>query len=165
MVADESGDSPDPIGKVRMGTPALTSDQKSELQMLLEEFSDVVTTELGKVLGTEHVIDTGQVQPIRTAPYRIAPGWRAKLKAEIHSLVRQGILVPTRRPWSSPMVPVRKLAGLIRLCIDYRKLNNATKADPYQMPVVQDLLDDVAGGYLVDQTGYEQRLLPGAPTD
>ena len=43
------------------------------------------------------------------------------------------------------MVPVRKLSGLIRLCIDYRKLNNATKADPYQMPVVQDLLDDVAG--------------------
>ena len=38
VVADESGDSPDPIGKVRMGTPALTSDQKSELQMLLEEF-------------------------------------------------------------------------------------------------------------------------------
>ena len=69
MVADASGDSPDPIGKVRMGTPALTSDQKSELQMLLEEFSDVATTELGKILGTEHVIDTGQVQPIRTAPY------------------------------------------------------------------------------------------------
>ena len=145
VVADKSGDSPDPIGKVRMGTPALTSDQKSELQMLLEEFSDVVTTELGKVLGTEHVIDTGQVQPIRTAPYRIVPRWRAELKAEIHSLVRQGILVPTRSPWSSPMVPVRKLSGLIRLCIDYRKLNNATKADPYQMPVVQDLLDDVAG--------------------
>ena len=122
VVADKSGDSPDPIGKVGMGTPALTSDQKSELAVLLEGFSDVATTELGKVLGTEHVIDTCQVQPIRTTPYSIVPGWRAELKAEIHFFVRQGILVPTRSPWSSPMVPVRKFSGLVGLCIDYKKL-------------------------------------------
>lgn len=59
VVADESGDSPDPIGKVRMGEPVLNSDQKSELQKLLAGFVEVVTTELGKVIGTEHVIGLG----------------------------------------------------------------------------------------------------------
>ena len=44
------------------------------------------------------------------------------------------------------MVPVRKKeTNTIRLCIDYRRLNKVTKADPYQMPMGQELLDNVAG--------------------
>ena len=41
------------------------------------------------------------------------------------------------------MVPVRKPSGAICLCIDYRHLNKATVPDPYQMPRVEDLLDNV----------------------
>ena len=93
-----------------------------------------------------HEIDTGESKPIRSVPYRIAPGWRAELKEEIQSLVRDGIMVPSKSPWSFPMVPVRKKeTNTIRLCIDYRRLNKVTKANPYQMPMVQDLLDNVAG--------------------
>ena len=54
--------------------------------------------------------------------------------------------MPSRSPLSSPMVPVRKHGTkAIRLCIDYRKLNKATNADPFQMPLIQELLDNVAG--------------------
>ena len=44
------------------------------------------------------------------------------------------------------MVPIRKCSTrAVRLCIDYRKLNKATQADPFQMPLIQELLDNVAG--------------------
>ena len=33
----------------------------------------------------------------------------------------------------------------VHLCIDYHKLNKATHADPFQMPLIQELLDNVAG--------------------
>ena len=42
------------------------------------------------------------------------------------------------------MVPVRKSNGSIRLCIDFRALNEVTVPDPYQMPNIEDLLDKVS---------------------
>ena len=44
------------------------------------------------------------------------------------------------------MVPVRKKGtDGIRLCIDYRRLNEVTISDPFQMPCIEDLLNQVAG--------------------
>ena len=42
------------------------------------------------------------------------------------------------------MVPVKKTDGTIRLCIDFRQLNKVTVPDPYHMPRVDDLLDELA---------------------
>ena len=129
---------------MKIGTPELTEEQQVGLQLVLEEFGDVVTEKLGKVKNHKHTISTGDIDPIRSHPYRIAPGWRTDLKGEIDELLKQGIIVPSRSPWSSPMVPVRKHGTkAIRLCIDYRK--QATNADPFQMPLIQELLDNVAG--------------------
>ena len=144
MVAEESEGTSEPVGKVKMEESVLSEFQKMELQKLLDGYRYVVTIALGKVSSTHHTINTGDSPPIRSHPYRIAPGWRAKLKEEVLRLVRQGILVPSQSPWSAPMVPVRKPSGAIRLCIDYRRLNQATVPDPHQMPRVEDLLDDVA---------------------
>ena len=33
---------------------------------------------------------------------------------------------------------------MICLCIDYRRLNSVTMEDPYEMPQISDLLDEVA---------------------
>lgn len=41
------------------------------------------------------------------------------------------------------MVPVRKPDGKVRLCIDYRKLNVSTLPDPYEIPLIGDLLQQV----------------------
>ena len=129
-----------------MGVPVLSDIQQTQLQEIKDEFPDVVTTELGMAKHDVNEIDTGESKPIRSVPYRIALGCRAELKEEIQSLIRYGILVPSKSPWSFPMVPVRKKeTNTIRLCIDYRRLNKVTKADPYQMPMGQELLDNVAG--------------------
>ena len=127
-----------------MGESVLSEFQKMGLQKLLDGYGDVVTIALGKVSSTHHTINTGDSPPIRSHPYGIAPGWREELKEEVLRLVRQGILVPSQSPWSAPMVPVRKPSGAIRLCIDYRRLNQATLPDSYQMQRVEELLDDVA---------------------
>ena len=146
VVADETADMSEPVGKVKMGSPNLTHKQQKDLQLLLDEFDDVVTLKLGKVKDHKHTISTGNIDPIRSHPYRVAPGWKKDLKGEIYELLKEGIIVPSRSPWSSPMVPIRKCGTrAARLCIDYRKLNKATHADPFQMPLIQELLDNVAG--------------------
>ena len=45
----------------------------------------------------------------------------------------------------APVVLVRKKSGELRLCVDYRKLNNVTRKDTYPLPRVDDTLDTLAG--------------------
>ena len=49
VVAEESEGTTEPIGKVKMSDPVLSIVQKAQLQAILDEFSDVVTIELGSV--------------------------------------------------------------------------------------------------------------------
>ena len=102
-MAKDSEGCDDPVGKVKMGTPQMSETQQEELDNLLRDFKDVVTMELGKVTAVSHAIDTGQAPPIHSHPYRIAPGLK-ELHQEIQSLVQEGVLVPSRSPWLSPMV-------------------------------------------------------------
>ena len=61
----------------------LTSTQRQQLGDLLQEFQDVITTNLGIASGIEHKVDTKDHAPIRVLPYRIAPAWKDQLRAEI----------------------------------------------------------------------------------
>ena len=54
-----------------------------------------------------------------------------------------GIVRESESEWSSPMVIVMKKDGNIRICVDFRKLNQLTKFNAYPMPHIDDLLDTV----------------------
>jgi putative transposase len=49
-------------------------------------------------------------------------------------MLKDGHIVPSKSPWSSPIVPIDKNNGSIRLCVDYRKLNDITQSDGYPIP-------------------------------
>lgn len=47
--------------------------------------------------------------------------------------------------WLANIVPVVKKNGTLRVCIDFRDLNQATPKDDYPMSVVEMLVDSAAG--------------------
>ncbi len=72
--------------------------------------------------------------PIALHPYFVLLGIRDKVKDELLKLKDQGVIVRSHSPWSSPLVPVKMPNGEIRLCVDYRRVNEVTKKDPFYMP-------------------------------
>ena len=47
--------------------------------------------------------------------------------------------------YASPIVCFRKKDNSLRMCIDYRKLNNKTVSDSQPIPRIQDILDNLHG--------------------
>jgi hypothetical protein len=57
--------------------------------------------------------------------------------------VEAGLIRPSYSEFGSPILFVRKADGSLRLCIDYRGLNEATRKDAYPLPRVDDTLDEL----------------------
>lgn len=119
-------------------------DVKTQLLPTLAKYRDILAIP-GEQLGQTHLIELALklkegTKPIALAPYKIPHSKELKLEAEIDRLLKQGTIAPTNSPWSFPVVIVAKPDDSIRLCVDYRKLNEVTESDNYPLPVIEDLL-------------------------
>jgi hypothetical protein len=102
--------------------------------------------ELGEVTGIKHVINTGEEPPFAQRARRMDYKTREEVEKTLAELLDMGIIGPSHSPWASPIVPVRKKDGTLRLCVDYRRLNKITVKDCYPLPRCDDLLDGAGSG-------------------
>ena len=68
-----------------------------------------------------------------------------ELKEYVEDILNRHFIQKLRSPCNSPCVVVRKKDRTLRLCIDYRQLNNKTVADRHPIPRIQDTLDGFTG--------------------
>ena len=139
----------------------LTSEQKQELQQLIDEFGDIVAvdkTDLGFTDLVQYRTDVGGNLPTKSKPYRVPFSQRPIIEEQIKTMLEKNIIRPSTSPWSSNVVPVAKKDGSRRFCIDYRKLNKITRKETYGLPRIDETLDalgnaqyfstlDLAAGY------------------
>ena len=62
-------------------------------------------------------------------------------------MIATGIIEPVEESeWVSPMVVQdKKTKGKIRICVELRKLNDASMHEPFATPFTDDVLDNVGG--------------------
>ena len=110
----------------------------------------------------EHQLPTkANVRPIRQSPQRFSPKIASKLKEEIQRLLKGKFIRLARYAyWISNIVPILKKNGKLRICIDFRNLNNATPKDEYPMHITDMLVDSASGhkilSFLDRYYGYNQ---------
>ena len=106
----------------------------------------------------EMEILTGDAEPVKQNMRRMPFAVRCEVARQLEAMQESGVIQPSKSPWSSPVVMVRKRDGTHRFCVDYRKLNAVTKPDTFPLPRIDDLLDqlgqakyfssiDLASGY------------------
>lgn len=122
--------------------------QRQRIQHLLAEYADIFYQE-GDVLGTtptiQHHIATKDDTPVAQPHRRIPPHLWDELKDHLQDLVRKGVITESHSDYASPIVIVRKKSGAIRMCIDYRKLNEKVRRDVYPIPRVEESLEMMSG--------------------
>lgn len=64
-----------------------------------------------------------------------------EVNQEVQRLLDEGVIVPSASEYASPIVPVRRKDGSLRLCVDYRRINRKTIKDRFPLPVIEDQLD------------------------
>ena len=115
----------------------------SVVEQLEQEFPEVFSELPGKSEVGQLVIQSTEPYPLASAPYRVPDKLKEEVRLEIQKLVELGVVVQSTSPWASPIIPVPKPDGTLRLCVDYRRLNAVTVADPYYMATLEEILERV----------------------
>ena len=125
--------------------------------------------DLGHCDVLKHSIPVSSNKPVYL-PHRAIP---VQLQSEVRKCLdtwlKQGIIRPSKSPYASQVVIVRKKSGEIRLCVDFRKLNAISVHDSFPLPRVEEALQavqaavwfssfDLAQGYL--QMAMEEADIP-----
>jgi len=163
----------------------LTSEQEDKLIELLKMHKNAIGWTLKDINGINPLICTHRIhlednaktsqQPQR----RLNPHMKEVVRAEVLKLLEVGIIYPiSDSKWVSPTQVVPKKSGITvienekgeliptrvssswRMCIDYRKLNLATRKDHFPLPFLDQIIERVAGHpyycFLDGYSGYYQ---------
>lgn len=84
--------------------------------------------------------------PVQRAYTSIPKPLLREVKEYVQDLLVKEWIVKSKSSYAAPIVCVRKKDGSLRLCIDYRLLNQKTVPDRHPLSRIRDLLDTL-GGY------------------
>ena len=84
----------------------------------------------------------------------------AELKKQLEELIKAGFIQPSKSPFGAPILFVKKKDGTMRMCVDYRALNNITIKNSYPLPRVDELFDRLQGAQVLQQDRPAHRLPP-----
>ena len=138
-------------------TPGIHPDRAAQIASLLTEevkipdeysdFTDVFSKEKALVLPerielNEHAIDLENgKQPPYGPIYSLGPVELETLKTYIETHLKTGFIRPSKSLAGAPIFFDKKPNGSLRLCVDYRGLNNLTIKNQYPLPLIDKSLD------------------------
>ncbi|GJS61502.1 reverse transcriptase domain-containing protein [Tanacetum coccineum] len=170
----------------------LSDDEKTALIKVLKSQKQAIAWKLSDIKGinpefcSHKILMEEDYEPTVQHQRRVNPKIHDVIKKEVEKLLDAGLIYPiSDSPWVSPvhcvpkkggmtvvtndeneLVPTRLVTGW-RVCIDYRKLNKATRKDHFPLPFMDQMLERLAGNefycFLDGFSGYFQ--IPIDPKD
>ncbi|GJS83523.1 reverse transcriptase domain-containing protein [Tanacetum coccineum] len=170
----------------------LKDEDKTALIKVLKSHKHAIAWKISDIKGidpqfcTHKILMEENAKPVVQHQRRVNPKIYEVIKQEVIKLLDAGLIYPiSDSPWVSPvhcvpkkggitvvkneeneLIPTRLVTGW-RVCIDYRKLNDATRKDHFPLPFMDQMLERLAGNeyycFLDGFSGYFQ--IPIDPLD
>ncbi|GKA29673.1 reverse transcriptase domain-containing protein [Tanacetum coccineum] len=170
----------------------LSVEEKAALIKVLKSHKRAIAWKISDIKGinpefcTHKILMEEDYKPAVQHQRRVNPKIHDVIKKEVEKLLDAGLIYPiSDSPWVSPvhcvpkkggftvvendeneLIPTRLVMGW-RVCIDYRKLNEATRKDHFPLPFMDQMLERLAGNeyycFLDGFSGYFQ--IPIDPHD
>ncbi|XP_057790567.1 LOW QUALITY PROTEIN: uncharacterized protein LOC131007657 [Salvia miltiorrhiza] len=145
----------------------LTVDEEYSYIELLKEFKDIFAWSykempgLSSKIAVHHLAVRKDARPVKQAQRRFRPELVPLIEAEVNKLINVGFIREVKYPtWISSIVPVRKKNGQIRVCVDFRDLNEACPKDDFPLPIAELMIDATTGHealtFMDGSSGYNQ---------
>ncbi|GKD97448.1 reverse transcriptase domain-containing protein [Tanacetum coccineum] len=141
-----------PSDNFSSGNPTLTSHKRA----VAWKITDIKG--IDPCFCTHKILMEDECKPSVQSQRRVNPKIHKVIKKEVIKLLDAGMIYPiSDSPWVSPIHYVPKKGGMTvvaneeneliptRLCIDYRKLNEATRKDHFPLPFMDQMLERLAG--------------------
>lgn len=148
----------------------LKYEEKTALIKVLKSHKQAIVWKLSDIKGinpefcTRKIIIEDDFKPAVQQQRRVNPKIHEVIKQEVLKLLDAGLIYPiSDSPWVSPihcvpkkggitvvtneeneLIPTRLVTGW-RVCIDYHKLNDATRKDHFPLPFMDQMLERLAG--------------------
>ena len=136
-----------------------------ELARLVDEYKEVFRSELPAGLPpkreVEHeiIIDPDAKIPFRKL-YHLSPKEQEATRVYITSLLKQGVIRPSRSPFGAPLFFAKQPGRPLRGVVDYRALNAITKRNNAPLPRTDEMFDRFGGAKYFTKmdlkTGFHQ---------
>ncbi|GKE84999.1 putative nucleotidyltransferase, ribonuclease H, partial [Tanacetum coccineum] len=171
---------------------ALSAHEKTKLLEVLKNHKGAIAWSIADIKGidssfcTHKILMEDEFKPTIQPQRRVNPNIKEVVKKEVIKLLDAGLIYPiSDSPWVSPVQVVPKKGGMTmvkneknelipqrtvtgwRVCIDYRKLNDATRKDHFPLPFIDQMLEQLAGHeYYCFLDGFSRYFqIPIAPED
>ena len=140
------------------------ADATTELPREFAEFKDVFDPDDMAIPPVRPEYDM-KIELVGQAPnsvrqYRLTHQEREELREQVIKLKQAGLIRHSESSTTSPVLFVPKKNGEKRMCIDYRRINAVTKTLPNQLPLIEDILDNLQGKQVFTsldlRSGYHQ---------
>ncbi|KAJ9535221.1 hypothetical protein OSB04_un001694 [Centaurea solstitialis] len=148
---------------------SLSSSQLDKLLHVLRKYRSVLAYSIDDIKGispsfcTHRILLNDEHASSIEHQRRLNPNMKEVVQKEVLKLLKSGIIYPiSDSPWVSPVQVVPKKGGMTvikndrgelistrpvtgwRMCIDYRKLNLATRKDHFPLPFIDQMLERLA---------------------
>ena len=170
----------------------LSDEEEQKLLKILKKHKEFIAWSIEELKGISPSICMHKIlleetsKPTVEHQRRLNPVMKEVVKKEVLKLLNAGFIYAiSDSPWVSSvhvvpkkggftmirnekneLIPIRTVTGW-RVCIDYRKLNTATRKDHFPLPFIDQMLDRLAGHphffFLDGYSGYNQ--IPISPED
>lgn len=135
--------------EVRSHLDSLNPEEMQSILKLIHEFNDLYLLpgdKLSTIPNITHRIITKTDEPINVRPYRIPHAYKKEVDRQLEEMKAQNIITESDSPYNFPLLVVPKKPGPdgkrgLRICVDFRRLNEVSLGQSYPIPNISDILD------------------------